>query len=165
MTLQCTFLLTLFATITSFFHSHLNSHYHLTLSFQMYIMSLLFTICLIYFAYNLTLLSYLTVDQKCWNSSNCRLLLLLEGPLLKQSKARKPRCWNSPWSVMLKQQFTQQKEEVVTLTTTTAPWARINHRCCLRPRCWNNQNANPVAEIARDLRCWNNTQQQQEEDK
>jgi hypothetical protein len=30
-----------------------------------YTMSLLFTICLIYFSYNFTLLSYLTVDQKC----------------------------------------------------------------------------------------------------
>jgi hypothetical protein len=53
-----------FSTITSFFHSHLNLHYHLTLSFQRYIMSLLFVICLICFAYNFTLLSYLTIDRK-----------------------------------------------------------------------------------------------------
>jgi hypothetical protein len=64
-TIQCTFLPTLFATITLLFHSHLNSYYHFTLSFQRYTMSLLFTICLICFAYNFTLLSYLTFDQKC----------------------------------------------------------------------------------------------------
>jgi hypothetical protein len=63
-TIQCTFLPTLFATITLLFHSHLNSYYHFTLSFQRYRMSLLFTICLIRFAYNFTLLSYVTIDQK-----------------------------------------------------------------------------------------------------
>jgi hypothetical protein len=63
-TLKCTFLPTLFATITPLLHSHLNSHYHFTLSFQRYTTSLIFTICLICFAYNFTLLSYLTIDKK-----------------------------------------------------------------------------------------------------
>jgi hypothetical protein len=54
----------LMVTITLLFHSHLNSYYHFTLSFQRYTTSLLFTICLICFAYNFTLLSYLTIDQK-----------------------------------------------------------------------------------------------------
>jgi hypothetical protein len=56
-------------------------------------MSLLFAICLIYFAYNFTLLSYLTIDQKYISDEtiHCSLSLLFEVSLLKQSKERKPR--------------------------------------------------------------------------
>jgi peptidoglycan biosynthesis protein MviN/MurJ (putative lipid II flippase) len=71
-TTQCTFLPTLFSTITLLFHSHLNSYHHFTLSFQRYTTSLLFTICLICFAYNFTLLSYLTIDQKCISAETVR---------------------------------------------------------------------------------------------